>query len=754
METHIYKIQGMHCASCAATIQKTLLKLPGVAHAEANFGTEKLTVHVDPTQTNPQLMSDTLKPLGYSLVIEEPKVAGQSASHSEDHAEHGKANTSELPQLRTHVMVSIPLVVLSAAVMTWEIIGGMSAQVEEVVHHLMPLVATYMLFVVGKPFLLGLWRLVRYGKSTMDTLIGLGTTAAFVYSFVVSAFEEQLQGLIDVNTYYDVTIIVIGFIIIGKYLEAKAKLKTGDAIQKLLSLQVKTAHIIRDGVEIEVQIAEVVHGDQVVVRPGEKIAVDGVIVKGGSHINESMITGESMPVQKGQGDTLIAGTVNEESVLTFTATGIGNETVLARIIGMVEQAQGSRAPIQKLADTISAVFVPVVLGIAVLTFILWVTIGAQFMPVAEALVYGLVCFVTILVIACPCALGLATPTGIIVGVGKGAQAGIFIKNAEALEKLYGANTLLVDKTGTLTNGKPILAELRDLSDRPETEILMVLAALEHGSEHPIAHAIQQAAKEKKITLPEVDTFLSVKGKGVQGNIQQHAYFLGNQQFIQESLGIVVPEADINAFASQGLTAVVLADAQGVLAIAAVGDTIRSGAKQAVSTLQSMGIEVIMATGDHVQTATAVANQLGIKTVLAQLLPEDKQAKVKQLQSQGRIVAVAGDGVNDAPALAQADISLAMSTGTDIAIETADITLLHGDIAKITQAIRISQLTMRTIKQNLFWAFVYNIVGIPLAAGVLYPIFGWLLNPIFAGLAMALSSVSVVGNSLRLKAKRI
>ncbi|OGZ61638.1 MAG: copper-translocating P-type ATPase [Candidatus Spechtbacteria bacterium RIFCSPLOWO2_12_FULL_38_22] len=577
---------------------------------------------------------------------------------------------------------------------------------------------------------------------------------AFFYSFIVTAFEESLRPFINVdNTYYDVTIVVITFIALGKYLEARSKIKTGDAIEKLFNLQAKTALVIRDGKEIELLINDVIHGDLVVVKPGARVPVDGVITDGFSYIDESMVTGEPMPVQKKIGESVVAGTINTSGSFTFKATKVGSETMLAQIIKMVEEAQGSKAPIQALADKISSIFVPVVLVLAFVALGIWFFIGVPYFGFSQALSLGLVSFVGILVIACPCALGLATPTAIIVGVGKGAKEGILIKDAATLQKLHKIDTLVVDKTGTITKGRPELASIQNFSEKSNDELVVILASLEKKSEHPIAHAIVSYANEKKLSFMPVSNFEAIRGKGLKGVINNTEYFAGNAKLVKD-INLSFDTQSIEQETLEGKTPVVLAIKEKVLAVIMVSDTIKPEAIDAVARLNKLNIQVVMLTGDDTNTARYIAKQVGINEVVAEVMPEDKLKKIKELQSQGKVVAMAGDGVNDAPALAQADVGIAMASGTDVAIESAGITLLHGDISKLVKAVMLSKITMRGIKQNLFWAFIYNIIGIPLAGGLFYPFFGWLLNPIFAGLAMAFSSVSVVGNSLRIKAKKI
>jgi len=766
-----YKVKGMHCASCAGIIERTFKKQDGVHSVEVNYGTETAKVAYDETKTNPHHLSQKIEKLGYSLVV--PVVdtsVGLSASEmgmsESEHAAHLGLNQSkkeklaEVADMRTKVLSAIPLAAFAAFVMGWDIlaeyglVSEMSSVVKEFFHHLLPLLATYVLFVVGKPYLLGFYRFLRYGKANMDTLIGIGTVAAFLYSFAVTAFEDTLRPFINVDyQYYDVTIVVITFIALGKYLEAQSKIKTGDAIEKLLNLQAKTALVIKDGKEVEISVNDVTHGDLIVVKPGTKIPVDGVITEGSSFIDESMITGEPMPTQKKIGDNVVAGTINTSGSFVFQATKVGSETLLAHIIKMVEDAQGSKAPIQALADKISSVFVPVVLAIAFITLGVWLIFGSQYLGFSQAMSFGLVSFVGILVIACPCALGLATPTAIIVGVGKGAKEGILIKDATTLEKLHKVDTVVMDKTGTITKGFPTLVDIQNLSTWQVDKFISVLASLEKKSEHPIAHAIVSYAQEKNIELLDVSEFEGIQGKGLKGVIKGKEYFIGNVKLISD-LNLSFDATQLNEFTSQGKTPVILTTREKVLGFVMVADEIKSESKQAVANLHKLGIKVVMLTGDDERAAKYMGSLVGIDDVVAHVLPQDKLAKIKELQSQGRVVAMAGDGVNDGPALAQADVGIAMSTGTDVAIESAGITLLGGDISKLVKAIRLSKITMRGIKQNLFWAFIYNIVGIPLAAGIFYPIFGWLLSPIFAGFAMAFSSVSVVGNSLRLKAKKL
>ncbi len=765
-QPQLFKVQGMHCASCASIIEKTLKKVDGVSSAEVNAGTETAKISFDAHTTNLETLSQKIQPLGYTLVSQiesSPQMPEMSISEHAAHTGIGqskKEKMTELSALRRTLFVIIPLAIVSVFIMGWDIfsqygwVAEMGPTIKTFLHHLLLVMATYTLFVAGKPYLLGVYRFVRYGKANMDTLIGIGTFAAFLYSFVVVALGGVLSSFIDVNqTYFDVVVVVIAFISLGKYLEMRSKIKTGDAIEKLLNLQAKTALVIRDQKEIEVSIADVIIGDVVVIKPGSKIPVDGVVVDGVSYVDESMITGEPMPVEKNIGDVVSSGTVNTTGLFRFKATKVGAQTMLARIIHMVENAQNSKAPIQALADKISSVFVPIVLVLSFISLILWLFFGAGPLGFSQALSFGLVSFVGVLVIACPCALGLATPTAIIVGVGKGAREGILIKDAATLEKLHMVTTVVVDKTGTITAGKPSVVSVRNFSQKTDKELIMILASLEHGSEHPIAHAILSYAQSKEIATSSTEKFEAIKGKGVRGEISGTIYYAGNTELLKD-LKLSFNVSLIEKETTEGKTPIILSTQETVLGIVMVADEVKAEAKNAIAQLHALGVQVIMLTGDNKNTAHYIAQEVHIDEVVAEVLPEDKLHKIKELQSHGKVVAMAGDGVNDAPALAAADVGIAMGTGTDVAIESAGITLLHGDISKLVKAVRLSKITMRGIKQNLFWAFFYNVIGIPLAGGLFYPFFGWLLSPVFAGAAMAFSSVSVVSNSLRLKTKKL
>lgn len=746
MFTKTYKVKGMHCASCSHIVTKALSAVTGVTSVDVNAVTENAKLTMD-NKISLAVLNESLAKLGYSLSDQAEAVVEKDDKRD------------ELNAMRRVVYSLIPLAVISIFEMIWSALADagiapmMADTTRTFFHHLMLVMATYALFGTGQRYLAGVYRFFRYCKANMDTLIGLGTLTAFLYSFAVSSLGKFLSPYIDTSVmYYDVTIVVIAFITIGKYLEVRAKVRTGDAIKQLLHLQAKTALVLRNGVESEISIESVQHGDEIVIKPGARIPVDGVVSHGSSYVDESLVTGEPMPVLKETGASVVAGTINTNGSFTFTATKIGSETLLSQIVAMVADAQGSRAPIQALADKISSVFVPVVLVIAFVALGAWLVFGIPLYGFSQALSFGLVSFVSVLIIACPCALGLATPTAIIVGVGKGAKEGILIKDAATLEKLHAVTTVVVDKTGTITTGKPEVVKVILTGEIAEQQALELLATLEEKSEHPLAGAVMRYVKSKNISGLSVDKFENLQGKGVRAEVNGVTYFAGSERLVKE-MQIELPSS-VQSDLQTGNTPIFLTNERTVLAVAFVADAPKPEATEAIRALKVMGVRTVMLTGDSKSAAKAVGDAVGITEVVAEVLPADKLRIVKELQEKGEIVAMAGDGVNDAPALAQADVGIAMSTGTDVAIETAGITLLHGDIAKLTKAIHLSRLTMRGIKQNLFWAFIYNVVGIPLAAGVLYPVFGWLLSPVFAGAAMALSSVSVVTNSLRLKTKKL
>ena len=737
------KIKGMHCVSCASIIEKKISKLEGIESVNVNFATEKAGVEFDDKRISIKDMNEEIQKLGYSFV---DQVEARSLGGKND----------ELMEMKAKTQFVLPIALMVFVLMMWDISSKIFISIPNlpipmsILNTISMILATVVLFWIGQPFLQGVVRFVKHRTANMDTLIGIGTLTAYIYSVFVTLFPSTALALnLPDYTYFDVTIVVIGFVIFGKYLEARSKSQTGLAIEKLLGLQAKTALVIRDGHEIEISISEVRVGEVIIVKPGAKIPVDGVIIEGSTSIDESMITGESIPVDKTVGEMVVGATINKQGNFRFTATKVGSDTLLSQIIKMVEEAQGSKAPIQALADKISSFFVPIVLAIAVLTIILWLTVGTAFLGFSLALSYGILSFVGILVIACPCALGLATPTAIIVGVGKGAEYGILVKNAEALDKLSKVDTVVLDKTGTITKGKPEVTDVIVLNkEYTDKQILQFAGSVEKLSEHPLAEAVVDHTENSGVVLLKVENFSALEGVGVRGEIDRKIIYVHKPDAAADE------DNQIKELQGQGKTVVIVEVDSKKIGIIALSDTLKDGAKEAVAKLHKSGIKVVMLTGDNHLAAHYIAKQADIDDVISEVMPAEKSEKIKELQNAGAKVAMVGDGINDAPALVMADVGIAMATGTDIAIESAGITLLHGDLNKLSQAFDLSRSTMRTIKQNLFWAFIYNIIGIPIAAGLLYPIWGIILNPVFAGLAMAGSSVSVVTNSLRLKTKKL
>jgi Cu2+-exporting ATPase/Cu+-exporting ATPase len=761
MKKTTFSVAGMHCASCATIITKSLQKVDGIAEVQVNYATETASVSYEQPLAPVAAMNEAVTKYGYRL---SPRETSQPAVPSGDHAGHAmpaaeghnhSLKAAELSLQKAKTEFVFPLALAIFIIMLWDIAARSFVIVPNLplpmdVFNVVSLVlATVVMFWIGQPFIAGVARFARYRVANMDTLIGIGTLSAYLYSAVITllpAFRERFQ--LPDYTYFDVVIVVIGFVTLGKYLEAKSKEKTGEAIKKLLNLQAKTALVLRDGKEEEIPVSAVVVGDIVIVKPGSKIPVDGKIIDGKTSIDESMITGESMPTDKGVGDAVIGATLNKQGNIRLTATKVGSDTMLSQIIRLVEEAQGSKAPIQATADKISGIFVPVVLGIAFAAFLAWVIIGSFFIGQTLALSYGLLSFVGVLVIACPCALGLATPTAIIVGVGKGAQYGILVKDAESLELLSQVDTVVFDKTGTVTKGAPSVTDIVVLDSRyTEPEIVVLAGSVERKSEHPLSAAIVARVREMGLEFVPAEDFRALEGIGVQARV------------LGEQISVHKPEKNsqnpkLQALQSEGKT-VVIVEADGkVVALIALADTIKDNAVAAIAELRKKEIRTIMLSGDNQIVADQIAKEAGIDTVIAEVMPDEKAGKIRELQAAGSIVAMVGDGINDAPALAQANVGIAMATGTDIAIESAGVTVLHGDLRRVVQAIHLSRATIRTVKQNLFWAFIYNVIGIPIAAGLLYPLWGIILNPVFAGLAMAFSSVSVVGNSLRLKTKKL
>ena len=754
MTTRSYNVKGMHCASCSAIVTKKLSKVEGVHQVNVNLATEKATLEFDGNALTPEALNEVVNKYGYFLEVEPSPAALRAAAP--DSTRKREEKERELHTQLRKVQFALPVALVVFLLMMWDI-GSMVFHAlphlpisMEPLNILLLLVSTWMVFRTGAPFLHGIVMFFRSGAASMDTLIGIGTVTAWLYSALITLIPAVKAFLhAPDSTYFDVTIVVIGFVLLGKYLEARSKMKTGEAIEKLMGLQAKTALVERGGKEVTIPVEEVKSGDLVMVKPGEKLPVDGTITAGYSSIDESMVTGEAIPVDKKAGDKVIGGTINRQGAFTFTASNVGPESVLARIIKMVEEAQGSKAPIQHIADKVAGIFVPVVLLLAALTVIIWLTVGSSYLGFSSALSYAVMGLVGILVIACPCALGLATPTAIIVGIGKGAEYGILIRNAESLEKLSSVDTVVFDKTGTITTGKPRVSDIIILDNESSTtSLLQIAASVEKQSEHPLAQAIVDAAIKQGVTLDAITDFKALEGIGVSACINQRPVSV-RKPVESEKKG-----AELQHLQQEGKTVVIIEENGISRGLIALSDTVKEEAKEAVAALHRKGIKVIMLTGDNLMAATSMAKQVGIDEVIADVLPHQKAIKIRELQATGKTVVMAGDGINDAPALAQADVGIAMATGTDVAIESAGITLLKGDLNKVAQAITLSRATMRVIRQNLFWAFIYNIIGIPLAAGALFPLWGIFLNPVFSGLAMAGSSVSVVSNSLRLKRKKL
>ncbi len=756
MDVHIYKIKGMHCASCAVIIGKHIEKLPGVKNIDVNFALETAKIDFDASKISLDKMNEEIGKLGY---IFEDSDTFYDMKIDHGHNDRGLMEKDEkireLKKTKRKVQIVFPFALIIFGMMIWDIISEYISQIGRIPISLplqnviLLILSTVVLFWAGRPFIEGVGRFLRYRVANMDTLIGIGTLVAYTYSAMVVLFPWIREYLsLPEYVYFDVVIVVIGFVLLGKYLEARSKIRTGEAIEKLLNLQAKTALVIRDNKEIEIQISEVVIGDIFVVRPGTKIPVDGVVMEGKSSVDESMLTGEPIPADKTINDQVVGATINKQGILKCKATRVGSDTVLSQIVKMVGDAQASKAPIQALADKVSGIFVPVVLGISFLSLLLWFTVGTQFIGFSEAVSFGLMSFVGVLVIACPCALGLATPTAIIVGIGKGAENGILVKGAESLEELSHVDTIVFDKTGTITEGFPKVTDVVGYRNFNEKDVLQIAGSVEYHSEHPLARAIIEETKKKNISLLEPKNFESMEGMGVQGELD------GKQVIVRKPNQEDQNISRLSELQNEGKTVVVVSVDKEVVGLVALSDTLKEHAKESIALLHGVGMKTVMITGDNKKSAAYIAHRVGIDEVISEVMPNEKAQKIKELQGRGRKVAMVGDGINDAPALTQANVGIAMATGTDIAIEAAGITLLKGDIRKVSQAYILARRTMRTIKQNLFWAFFYNIIGIPLAAGAFYPLFGIFLSPMFAGIAMAFSSVSVVGNSLRLKTKKI
>lgn len=713
---------GMSCASCAVTIEDALGSVEGVISVAVNFAGEKATIRYNPEVTTVATLKKAVADAGYRAV-------GADASARDQEKEARERASRKLRSLVIFsFLLAIPTFILSFV-----------TPFETSVNNLVLLaLATPVQFFVGWQFYVGTYRALSNKRANMDTLIALGTSAAYSYSLLVIILPEVFTG----HVYFDTAALIISIILLGRYLEARAKGRTSEAIKKLIGLQARTATLFMDGREVEVPVEEVEVGNIVVVRPGEKIPVDGMVLEGTSAVDESMLTGESLPVDKKAGDQIVGATINQNGYLKFRAAKVGKDTALAQIIRLVEQAQGSKAPIQRLADSVAGVFVPVVIGIAVLTFLAWYFLAG------EPFVFALTAFIAVLVIACPCALGLATPTAIMVGTGKGAQNGILIKSAEALERAHRIKTIVFDKTGTLTRGKPAVTDAVVVNSFSRQEILRLAAIAEKGSEHPLGKAIVEAAKDGYQDLTEPEVFEALSGRGVLARVEGKEVLLGNRSLMDDNGVESRPfEGRIQELEGEGKTVMLMAVNRKLAGLIAVADTLKEHAAEAIGQLHRMGVETVMITGDNRRTAQAIAQKVGIERVLAEVLPEDKAREIRSLQTKGQMTAMVGDGINDAPALAQADIGIALGSGTDVAMESGDVVLVRDDLRDVVEAIRLSRYTMRKIKQNLFWAFFYNSSGIPIAAGILYPLIGLLLNPIIAAAAMGFSSVSVVTNSL-------
>ena len=760
-----FPVTGMTCASCVNRVEKALKKADGVLDASVNLATERATVTYAPGVANFAALQAAVEAVGYGVI------APTQDDAAEPQDAEAATRSAELADKRRKLFVAVafglPLFVLAMArdfglIAPWltpfwaaneaamDAAGG-NVGGSMIMHYparadllnwLFLLLAIPVQFYSGRDFYVHAWKALKARTANMDTLIALGSSAAFFYSTALLAFN--LSG----HVYFETAAVIIVLILVGKYLEARAKSQTGAAIRALIGLQPKTARVLRGGVEVEAPLSEVRVGDIAVVRPGEKVPVDGVITSGQSSLDESMLTGESMPVQKRVGDAVIGATLNRTGSFQFRATRIGKDTALAQIVKLVQEAQGSKAPVQRLVDQVSAVFVPVVIGIALVTFLTWYLISGDF---TQAMMFA----VAVLVIACPCALGLATPTAIMVGTGTGAEHGILIKNAEALERASSLTTIVFDKTGTITEGQPAVTDV--VASIADDEVLRLAASVERGSEHPLGEAIVRAAQEHGLALTQSEGFDALAGHGVRATVEGRAVLISSPRLMQEQgIDASALEADIARLQREAKTAVVLAADGVALGVLGIADPVKRTSAAAITSLKRQGVQVLMLTGDNRRTAEAIAQRVGLEPheVLAEVLPEMKAAEVKRVQGLGRIVAMVGDGINDAPALAQADVGIAMGTGTDVAMETADITLLRGDLRSVGQAIALSKRTMGTIRWNLFWAFIYNVIGIPIAAGVFYPLTGWQLSPIIAAGAMAFSSVFVVTNSLRLRRTKL
>lgn len=740
-------IEGMTCASCVRRVEKSLAKLPGVESANVNLATEQATVRFNPVMIGRDEFRRAVEKAGYAISIQS-RAAEDQASQTDTQADTQPATGSAQDDLRLKFEVSLAAgLLIMAGMLVPEAWLPLTMQTRYVA---MFLLATPVQFWAGWQFYKGAWRAARHLTTNMNTLIAVGTSVAYLYSVFVTFFPDAVaQAGLMPEAYYDTSTLIIALILMGRYFEARAKGRTSEAIKKLMGLAPRTARRVEGDTEIDVPIEQIQAGDVLRVRPGDKVPVDGVVTQGRSSVDEAMLTGESLPVEKAPGDAVIGATLNKSGSFLFRATKVGKDTALAQIVRLVEQAQGSKAPIQRLADEISSWFVPVVLGLSALTFALWFVLGPE-----PKFTLSLVSLISVLIIACPCALGLATPTAIMAGTGKGAEYGVLIRGGEALENAYKINAIILDKTGTLTRGKPTVTDIVAAGEQTQPDrsaLLRLVAAAEKGSEHPLGEAIVSYATEQGLSVPQAEEFEAHSGLGVSAMVEGRNVLVGNERLMLDR-GIYLNGLGDRAgeFARNGKTSMYVAVDGQAAGVVAVADTLKPESKQAVQELQALGLEVWMLTGDNEATAAAIATQLGIHNVMANVLPGQKAAKVEELQAAGKRVAMVGDGVNDAPALARANLGIAIGTGADVAMEASDVTLVGGDVRGVVTAIALSRRTISTIRQNLFWAFFYNVVLIPVAAGILFPIWGLLLNPVMAAAAMAMSSVSVVSNSLRLR----
>ncbi len=733
-------ISGMTCASCSQTVEKAVNQLVDVEHAEVNLATEKLNVSFDEDVLTAADIIEAVQAAGY-----EAKVASNASEREDTKAKKQAEITRMWQRFFYSAIFSVPLLYVSMGHMIGLPLPSIiDPMMNPVIFSFLQLILTIPVMVLGWPFFRVGFKTLAKRHPNMDSLVALGTSAAFIYSLgatVAVAFGESHYAM---DLYYESAAVILTLITLGKYLEARSKGKTSEAIEKLMGLQPKTARIIRAGEEMEVPIESVQVGDTIIVKPGEKLPVDGIVTEGKTSIDEAMLTGESIPVEKTAGDTVIGASINKNGTIQYEATKVGEDTALSQIIKLVEDAQGSKAPIAKMADIISGYFVPIVIVISILSGLSWFIAG-------ETGLFSLTIAISVLVIACPCALGLATPTAIMVGTGKGAENGVLIKSGVALETTHKLNTIVFDKTGTITEGKPVVTDILSVNGTTEEELLQLTASSEKGSEHPLGEAIVRRAEEKQLTFLPVDRFEAIPGRGIDVSINQQTLLAGNKKLMTER-GISLTEIDQESdrLAAEGKTPMYIAIEGEISGIIAVADTVKQHSKQAIEKLHQMGIEVVMITGDNKRTAEAIAKGVGIDRVLSEVLPEDKATEVKKLQAEGKKVGMVGDGINDAPALAQSDIGLAIGSGTDVAMESADIVLMRSDLMDVLTALELSHATIRNIKQNLFWAFAYNVIGIPIAMGLLHIFGGPLLNPMLAGAAMSFSSVSVLVNALRLK----